>query len=199
MDGWSGHLLIAPAWMSDPSFSQAIVLLIDHDPRGAFGLVINRPSSAAAAEVWREATGKPCEAVGPLFVGGPVSGPLIALHDREEDGDRPVVPGLYATTTPDRLARLLEHPPLRLRLFAGYAGWGRSQLDRELQDAAWVVVPARAEDAFLPGGAAPWHAALRRATAPLSNPLADPLSDPLSDPLADPHAPPGAAPRSDLN
>lgn len=178
MDGWSGHLLIAPAWMSDPNFSQAVVLLIEHDPRGAFGLILNRESGSQVAEVWREATGKPCEVVAPLYAGGPVTGPLIALHDREEDGDRPVLPGVYATSSPSHLAELLERPPPHLRLFAGYAGWGARQLDRELQDAAWVVTPARPSDAFDPPGPEAWQAALRRATAALADPLFPPDEGP---------------------
>lgn len=185
MDGWSGHLLIAPAWMSDPNFSRTVVLLLDHDAGGAFGLVLNRPTGSTVGEVWREAVGKPCEVEAPLLLGGPVAGPIIALHDREEDGDRPVLGSLYATSSPGALAELLARPPARLRVFAGYAGWGRGQLERELQDAAWVVTPAAPEDVFAAPDTALWEAALRRATsAAASGPL-------------DPDAP--AAPRTDVN
>lgn len=186
MDGWSGHLLIAPAWMTDPNFSRVVVLLLDHDERGAFGLVLNRPTGTTVGEVWREAAGKPCEVEAPLLLGGPVSGPIIALHDREEDGDRPLLDGLFATSSPARLAALMERPPLRLRVFAGYAGWGRGQLEQELQDAAWVVTPAVPEDVFSAPGPAAWEAALHRATQAAA-----------ADPFLPEQPPP--APRADVN
>ena len=48
------------------------------------------------------------------------------------------------------LRRLLEENTSRerLRAYAGYAGWGTGQLDREVQRGDWYVVPADAETIF---------------------------------------------------
>ncbi|MFM8979038.1 MAG: YqgE/AlgH family protein [Planctomycetia bacterium] len=164
MHGWSGQLLVAPAWMTDPSFGASVVLLLQHEGQGAFGLVLNRASETRVAELWARAGEGPCAVEAPVFVGGPVAGPLFALHDRPADGEATAVAGLYLTSDPDALGRLLAHPPAHLRLFAGYAGWGAGQLEAELQDAAWLTTPATAQDAFAPPGEPGWRAALERAT-----------------------------------
>ena len=176
MEGWSGHLLIAPAWMSDPNFAHSVVLLLHHDAGGAFGLVLNRPTETKVGDIWKQATGKPCEVDAALFLGGPVPGPLIALHDQAEASDRRALDGVFVTTDPARLAELLAHPPPSLRVFAGYSGWGEGQLEHELQDAAWVTIPARTDDVFREPGEALWRDVLRRATDRVQNPFA--ASDP---------------------
>jgi putative transcriptional regulator len=48
----------------------------------------------------------------------------------------------------------------RLRVFAGYAGWGPSQLEAELEEEAWFVAPAHPDDLFAEEDL--WSIALRR-------------------------------------
>jgi putative transcriptional regulator len=180
MDGWAGHLLIAPAWMTDPNFAHTVVLLIHHDATGAFGLVLNRPTETLVRDVWKEATGGPCALAAPVFLGGPVPGPLVALHDRVEAADRVALEGVYMTSDPEHLAGLLARPPEALRVFAGYSGWGEGQLEHELQDAAWVTTPARTADVFSAPVADVWRTVYRRATGEIHDPLARP--DPAPDP-----------------
>lgn len=164
MHGWSGQLLVAPAWMTDPSFGATVVLLLEHEAQGAFGLVLNRASDTRVAELWARASEGRCAVDAPVFVGGPVAGPLFALHDRPADGESTPVAGLFLTSDPEALARLVAEPPGRLRLFAGYAGWSAGQLEAELQDAAWLTTPATCDDAFAAPGEAGWRAALARST-----------------------------------
>jgi putative transcriptional regulator len=56
----------------------------------------------------------------------------------------------------------LDKPPdlVRVRVFAGYAGWGPGQLDAELEAEAWIVEPAHPDDPFADGDL--WARVLRR-------------------------------------
>lgn len=182
MDGLAGHLLIAPAWMIDPNFARTVVLLLHHDGQGAFGLVLNRPTGTNVADLWAEAVGGPCSTKAAVHLGGPVPGPLMALHDDPARGEATPVEGLYATGEPKALGALLADPPATLRVFAGYSGWGEGQLERELQDGAWVATPARGADAFAPPDERTWRLALRRGTESAQSPF--PL-DPDEGPAAD--------------
>ena len=44
-------LLIAVPQLDDPNFARSVVLMIEHNDRGSFGLVINQPSEVTASEL----------------------------------------------------------------------------------------------------------------------------------------------------
>jgi putative transcriptional regulator len=78
----SGRLLIASPYLTDGNFLRTVVFVIRHDVEGAFGLAINRPTERRFRELVDTA-----EVDGMLrdddqiYRGGPVDGPLLALHD----------------------------------------------------------------------------------------------------------------------
>ena len=41
----AGRLLVAVPGMLDPNFSRTVVLMLEHTPEGAVGLVLNRPTA----------------------------------------------------------------------------------------------------------------------------------------------------------
>ncbi|MBA0049551.1 hypothetical protein E0L36_01080 [Streptomyces sp. AJS327] len=49
-----------------------------------------------------------------------------------------------------------------LRIFAGYAGWGPGQLEKELSEGAWYVVDSEPGDVSSPAPEGLWRAVLRR-------------------------------------
>jgi putative transcriptional regulator len=151
-----GQLLIATPSLFD-YFRRTVVLVIEHTPEGAMGVVLNRESETPLADAvpMLAAFADPDELV---RIGGPVSPQsVVALgqFDDVEDAGTHVVGGL-GTIDPDAGNESLR----RVRVYAGYAGWGPGQLDGELEADAWLVLPARAEDPFADGDI--WSDALRR-------------------------------------
>ena len=49
-DSLKGQLLIAAPMLLDPNFRRTVVLLLEHTPEGAIGVVLNRPSDTEARE-----------------------------------------------------------------------------------------------------------------------------------------------------
>ena len=49
-----------------------------------------------------------------------------------------------------------------MRIFAGYAGWGADQLEAEIEEGSWYVVPGEAPDVFRDDPADLWRDVLRR-------------------------------------
>ena len=91
-------------------------------------------------------------------IGGPVSPQsVVALGDFEspEEAGTQVV-GTLGTLDPDAMNGSL----LRLRVYAGYAGWSAGQLDGELDEEAWIVTTAEVDDPFRDGDL--WSEALER-------------------------------------
>jgi putative transcriptional regulator len=82
----SGQLLIAGPTLLDPNFQRTVVLMIEHGPEGALGLVLNRTSESAVGEAVSELEGL-LEPDSPVFVGGPVqpSGLIVLARFLEPD------------------------------------------------------------------------------------------------------------------
>jgi putative transcriptional regulator len=161
-----GRLLVATPALVDPNFFRAVVLLVEHNEVGAAGVVLNRPSDTSLTgsplEAWQDVAADPRL----VFVGGPVQPAAAvclarALPDSCPDGFEPVLEGLGVLDLGREIAAL--RPTLdRIRVFAGYAGWGAGQLEDEIDEGAWYVLDADPEDALCsqPGGL--WRFVLKR-------------------------------------
>ena len=143
-----GHFLVASPHMLDPNFAQTVVLLIQHSAEGAFGVVLNRSTRKTVQELWEEVHEGHCENRQFLNLGGPVSGPLMALHTDPELGELEIVPGLFFSADKTHLEQLVDKADLRLKMFVGHSGWGGGQLENELAQGAWLTAPASLEEVF---------------------------------------------------
>lgn len=146
-----GHFLVAVPDLPDPNFNRSVVLMLRHDHDGAFGLVLNRPTNSDVGNIAEklETTAKQPEH--PIFLGGPVGGPVIAIHTRADQSDGDVMPGLFFATRTELLAVLIREEGEYLRFFSGYSGWGPLQLEQELQDGSWLTTEATVDEVFADG------------------------------------------------
>jgi putative transcriptional regulator len=124
------------------------VLVIHHEPQGAFGLVLTRRGDTNLATIWQESIHEPCPLDVPLMIGGPLEGPLLAVHANPGCADHEIMPGIYFTRHRDQIAAILAEESLPLRVFSGYSGWGSGQLEAELEDGSWGVTAATADFVF---------------------------------------------------
>lgn len=253
----SGRLLVASPHLVDPNFHRTVVLLLDHDDEGAFGVVLNRPLPVEVDAVlpgWQDVVSHPDG----LFQGGPVgldgalgiavpaadparrrprsatapaptppasevpptASPTAPAEDRSSDawpGDRSsdAWPGdgssdpLPGDRSSDPLPGDLSSSPLAgalppggargdgtaqppddhlvdrftglfglvdldadpstvvgrftgLRIFAGHSGWGGGQLEEEIGEGAWFVVPSEPTDVFTADPETLWSRVLHR-------------------------------------
>ena len=166
-DSTVGKLLIAEPMLDDPNFDRTVVLMIEHTSEGALGVVLNRPTDLEVDEVlgeWSSLAASPQV----LYMGGPVeqNGVLALARRRTPDADEAAgwtsVLGEVGTIDlhldPDDVAPGVDG----VRFFAGYSGWGGGQLEAELAEGAWLVVPADPGDVFAPDPDTMWRAVLRR-------------------------------------
>ena len=172
LDPAAGRLLVSSPSLADPHFARTVVLLLDVDDDGVLGVVLNRGGDVPVArvlEAWADLVDRPAT----LFRGGPVgTDSALALaclrHGVEEPlGWRRLFDdtGLLDLDSP---SEVVGAALARVRIFAGYAGWSAEQLQDEIGEGAWYVVPGQHDDAFAadPGGV--WGSVLRRQPQPLS-------------------------------
>jgi putative transcriptional regulator len=170
-DPRAGRLLVATPLLSDPNFRRAVVLIVEHEEvQGTLGVVLNRPTTVGVDRVleqWTDLATEPSV----VFKGGPVA-PNSALALALIPGkDEPL--GWRALDGAPALARLglldLDTPPkllapaiTSLRVYAGYAGWSPGQLEAEIDEGAWYVLPAQPADVFAAEPGELWRQVLRR-------------------------------------
>jgi putative transcriptional regulator len=142
--------------LQDPNFKRSVALLVEQDVTGTFGLVLNRPVDLSARLLcenldveWR---GHPAASA---HWGGPVqpdTGWVLCADDLGLDPNdeslREVIPGLFFSRSLDILRVVAATPPLDVRLFLGYAGWGPGQLEAEMTEGAWLVAPVSGDVVF---------------------------------------------------
>ncbi len=143
-----GSLLVASPHLPDPNFYRTVVLMVEHTEEGAFGLVLNRVCDARLDDVWNSVGGTRCHSDQFLRVGGPVEGPLMALHTLTNLEGIEVIPKVYFSSQKSDLEFLVEHPEPPFHMFSGYAGWGPHQLEEEMQRGGWLTTPAHWEHVF---------------------------------------------------
>jgi putative transcriptional regulator len=161
MTSLQGKLLVSAPNLVDPNFRRTVVLVAHHDVDGAMGLVLSRPSATSAAEAVPSLDGIP-GAADPVYVGGPVQPEAFIALAEFEDVDEAAAPILDSVGFMPAEAEPDDLSIVRLRLFAGYSGWGAGQLELELEESSWIVVEAEADDAFATDPDELWRRVLQR-------------------------------------
>nr|HEX4318473.1 YqgE/AlgH family protein [Kofleriaceae bacterium] len=166
-DNLAPGLLLAMPQLSDPNFSRAVVLMIEHGEQGSFGLVINHPSPIKASELLDSlemSWAGDDRAV--VWAGGPVSPSTgWVLHEPVVlgvgGGTIEITSTISLSTSPDRLRAIASSPPRNIRLLLGYSGWGPGQLAAEMASGAWLHTSADPGLVFDTPADKMWDAAMR--------------------------------------
>ncbi len=161
-----GVFLIASESLSDPNFSQTVVLLLEYDNTGAVGLIINRPTQVSLASLLPEEK-ELKNRLEPVFIGGPVGRTqlfLLLRSDSRPSHSQEIVDGIYATTSLETLREVVagESPAVAFQAYAGYSGWGPGQLDAELMRGDWLVTRADSETVFEKATDSIWPELIRK-------------------------------------
>ncbi len=141
--------LVAHPSMSDPFFKKSVVLLLEHNEHGSFGFVVNKYANLALGEIFSQndfmqALDKPA------WLGGPVGMESFVVLHREKLAystaieDNRIYFSAHKTAT-DKMLEFEENNDRsnchNYRFIVGYSGWGAKQLDKELKQGTWLILP----------------------------------------------------------
>ncbi len=141
------HFLLAMPSQAGSYFGNTITYICEHSARGAMGIMVNRPTDLPVAELLRQNGQTPRIDEG-IYVleGGPVEKARgFVLHTNEVvfDESMKVTSSLSLTTSRSILDAIGDCEGPRNYLVAlGYTGWGPGQLEREMEETAWLSCPA---------------------------------------------------------
>jgi putative transcriptional regulator len=167
MESLQGSFLIATPRMPDPRFHQQVVYLCAHNElEGAMGLIINQPTDHSLAEVMAGAGIEfSNHSLPPIYLGGPVemeSGFFLFSADY-------ACPHYLEVTEQIRLSNDVEilrdiargQAPVDYLFALGYSGWGPGQLEAELAEDCWLVLPGDYQVIFRTPDQRKWKQAAR--------------------------------------
>jgi len=143
------HFLIATEKMKDDRFEKTVIVMLESDENGAWGLVVNKklgtmpiailidPSLNTSKE--RE---KLFEVDIPVFWGGPVDvKQIFILHSNEYQSDTTKNYGNISVSQDyNILFDIAENKgPEKSLVILGYSGWGSGQLEGEMEKDHWIL------------------------------------------------------------
>jgi putative transcriptional regulator len=146
----TGVMLVARPSIVDPNFARTVIVVAMLPDGASLGVIVNRPLRQSLADLLPNQPDL-ARFKEPMRVGGPVEREgLFALYVAPSPVGESfnVGGGLQLALMPPDVEKLLHAPPVKIRFFAGYAGWGPGQLAREIERGDWWVLDPDVDIAF---------------------------------------------------
>ena len=135
--------------MNDNKFKKTVIVMLESDENGAWGLVINKPLGSIPIALLIDSSfntpdkrEKLYKIKIPIFWGGPVErDKIFVLHSREYKSSSTNNYGkLSVSQDYDILYDIAEGKgPEKSMVILGYSGWGDGQLEGEMEMDHWIL------------------------------------------------------------
>ena len=165
------HFLIATEKMKDNRFEKTVIVMLENDEDGAWGLVINKPIGSIPIALLIDPslnTSKEREELYklniPVFWGGPVgTKEIFVLHSNEYQSD---TTNNYGSISISQDYNILfdivkNKGPEKSLVILGYSGWGSGQLEGEMERDGWILSDIDLEIIFSKESNTQWNKAYR--------------------------------------
>lgn len=159
---YKGKILISTPDISGDIFSRSVVLVIDHNENGAFGLILNKKNSEMSNR-FRSFFDFKID----LYDGGPVENDkifLIVKGKKVTEQYTEITNEFYLTEDIERIINAVLQNEISIqdiKIFSGYSGWSASQLEEEIQRKVWTVVDVYNLDYTLPNDQTLWKSIMQ--------------------------------------
>lgn len=147
-----GKILVAKRDARESTFAETVILVVRYTQGGTVGLMINRRTEvpiSRALDPLKGASGRS----DPVYAGGPVELPNVLALLRANimpEGAEHVTGKVYLVPTGALLEKTLARrpDPADFRVYLGYSGWSRGQLENEISHGFWRVLNGSADIVF---------------------------------------------------
>jgi putative transcriptional regulator len=159
---YKGKILISTPDISGDIFSRSVVLIVDHNEDGAFGLILNKKNSQMSSKFKNFFDFKI-----DVYDGGPVENEkifFIVKGKKVTEMYTDISDDFYLTEDIENIISAVLNKDLNIgdvKIFSGYSGWGASQLDKEVESKMWTVVDVYNLDYTLPNDQTLWKSIMQ--------------------------------------
>ncbi|MDF2554009.1 MAG: YqgE/AlgH family protein [Chryseobacterium sp.] len=159
---YKGKILISTPDISGDIFSRSVVLIIEHDENGAFGLILNKKNSKMSGR-FKNFFDFKIE----VYDGGPVENEkvfFIIKGKKVSEIYTEINPEFYVTEDIETVINSVLSKEIGIddvKIFSGYSGWGALQLDNEINRKMWTVVDVYNLDYTLPNDQTLWKSIMQ--------------------------------------
>lgn len=175
----TGHLLVASSTVTDPIYAHGVCLVVHQDDSGVIGVMLNRPMQPNPSAFMKLMGETPVsndrlapmpiptpipEALGTVHFGGPLTGPVVAIHQMSKYAEAETGDGIYVAAEKQHLEELVRKQASPYRLIVGHLGWDLEKLEGELNAGIWHLLPATVDIVFRDAEQM-WPGLIRRATS----------------------------------
>ena len=171
-----GHLLVAMPQMTDPRFHESVILMCNHDEKGAMGIVINKVIDSISFEdlLKQLNIALPNKSLSfKIHFGGPVEiGRGFVLHSTDYSNplSKAVTKEISLSATTTIIEDCIQgQGPKQVLIALGYAGWGTGQLESEIMKNGWLTVEADPNLIFSEDALSIWRRTLEKMGITLEN------------------------------
>ncbi len=138
-----GEILFASPSLEGTYFENAIILIIDKNVDGLFGVILNRASNMPVSEIFSIKLDIPITSR-LIYIGGPVDDDMLltlTIHDNDSqwrDGtlvsEQVELGGQWKD-----IDEIMMTDSKNVYLYLGYSGWQEDQLLEELDEGSWTL------------------------------------------------------------
>ena len=160
------HFLVATKKMLDNRFKKTVIVMLDNDEEGSWGLVINKPIGSiplglllGTSQDINNEKKKLYEVEIPIFWGGPVNEKQIyILHSQEYKNETTIrFNGISVSRDYKILFDIAKKKgPKQSLVILGFSGWGSGQLEGEMEIDHWILSELNADIVFKEKSANKW-------------------------------------------
>lgn len=159
---YKGKILISTPDVSGDIFSRSVVLIVDHNENGAFGLILNKKNSDVSSSL-KEIFGFKVD----VYEGGPVENDKIFFIVKGKPVNEffiEINEEFYLTEDVQTIVNEIFEQrliPSDIKVFSGYSGWAAQQLEGEISRKLWTVVEVYNLDYTLPNDQSLWKSIMQ--------------------------------------
>ena len=158
---YPGSLLIATESISDTPFYQAVILILQSNKAGTIGVTLNQPANDEIKLAWQQLPGQRCDDRF-LVRGGPIDGPVFAIHQNHHLGEIEMPGGIFVTAQANKFKELANLKNTPYRIAFGIVGWKPGQLQSEVNHGLWYCSDSSNADQIFCDPGNLWEEAMER-------------------------------------